>query len=49
LEIHDKLKAELWEQDKRSEHEGVPWAKCATAYLRESVHKATYSKIEAEK
>ncbi len=47
LEIHDKLKAELWEQDKRREREGVPWAKCATAYLRESVHKATYSKIEA--
>jgi integrase len=44
-EFHDQLKAELWRVEKLGERRAYTWEECAVAYLRESVHKATYDKI----
>ncbi len=45
-EFHDRLKAELWRVEKLGERRAYTWEECAVAYLRESVHKATYGKIK---
>ena len=45
-EFHDRLKADLWRQDKLSEKPKRTWDEAALRWLDEKAHKATLAKDE---